>query len=990
MLPTEKKKITAVCVDCHEKIAAKCSGAPPSRAGRQHGGSVWPVLRYPNLNLVIYDRIFSCALGTARCEPWLDNAPKKEESKGKGADPGSFLEHLYGSSGVGPDADLIQMIERDCVDRCPSVKWESIAGLEQAKALLEEAVILPQVMPDYFQAGGTGWRVLMFGPPGTGKTMLAKAVATQCSTSFFNVSASTMASKYRGDSEKLVRLLFEMARFYSPTTIFFDEIDARVGLTNSSACETGFCVGSEESNETRQVSVLAATNRPWDLDEALRRRIYIPLPQDEGRKQLFEINLREAKRVDETGGDGTVNGGNRTTAFRRNVRLAIRCELVVKVKLGTDVAVAGLVEKTKGYSGVELDSCRLRSIGADVTNVCREAAMMGLRRRMAKARQEGVVQRAARLWSSKSLVEMHNLKQEVDVPVTQADFFEAIHNVNRSVGTSDASRIHRVLIVARRMRRGKACFKGREVLGEGEDVLLDLCKKVTERNVATVLLPEVLRSKQKLPQVLKLFHKLNKGNLAFVTLEALREDGNMKLKIDLHDFPERSAHVALCHWLSTAVAQKLQQSPNSFTCLVVTGHGPSGTELRDAALELFRTLRLDASPVPETPGWIRLVLTKGDLPTLRVLALHWGNEDLQRFADWMKEFGSGRDGSFALVDGLLLLEPARSQHVTTLIVHQSQKEIWTPSNRDIDSHETYQMTDSALHWKLGSVILWSLVWPTLHAASLPLAGLCGFQVNGRQRQRFLRRVLRSQVYYTMAAPFGLVMTPLRFPWRRFWLLDRDPPDVISEMFEMLGGDASVICFSAAAMTHWLMAISEDWRAWRFLAVHCQELETVQEHQVLQAASKLCWLYTVHHLVAAMVFAYYLVFDELAVLCCFGALFELPVCFTNLRDFVVTFHKELEEYFSRFPLVTPSFCRRWWRLTAVGVLLGRGTALGSFAYATALWGQELQAMPGAVRNGFQLFGSTFSLLSVLWSLQLLADRTADIYTLQRQSESLRSL
>eukprot|EP00913_Durusdinium_trenchii_P010043 g9424.t1 len=175
------------------------------------------------------------------------------------------------------------------------------------------------------------------------------------------------------------------------------------------------------------------------------------------------------------------------------------------------------------------------------------------------------------------------------------------------------------------------------------------------------------------------------------------------------------------------------------------------------------------------------------------------------------------------------------------------------------------MTDSALHWKLGSVILWSLVWPTLHAASLPLAGLCGFQVNGRQRQRFLRRVLRSQVYYTMAAPFGLVMTPLRFPWRRFWLLDRDPPDVISEMFEMLGGDASVICFSAAAMTHWLMAISEDWRAWRFLAVHCQEqsifftlffgelraadslrkeLETVQEHQVLQAASKLCWLYTV--------------------------------------------------------------------------------------------------------------------------------------------------
>eukprot|EP00435_Cladocopium_sp_Y103_P037476 s84_g9.t3 len=331
-------------------------------------------------------------------KPWMDNVPKKDESKGKGAEAGSFLEHVYGSSGVGPDADLIQMLERDCVDRCPSVTWDSIAGLEQAKSLLEEAVVLPLVMPEYFQGIRRPWKgVLMFGPPGTGKTMLAKAVATQCSTSFFNVSASTMASKYRGDSEKLVRLLFEMARFYAPTTIFFDEIDA-LGSKRGDASEHEASrrvkaellvqmdgVGTEEGTEgTRQVMVLAATNRPWDLDEALRRRlekrIYIPLPEAEGRKQLFEINLRE-------------------------------------VKLGADVAIPGLVDKTKGYSG------------ADVTNVCREAAMMGLRRRMQKARQEG-----------KSLVEMHNLKQEVDVPVTQADFLEAISNVNRSVGNEDLQR----------------------------------------------------------------------------------------------------------------------------------------------------------------------------------------------------------------------------------------------------------------------------------------------------------------------------------------------------------------------------------------------------------------------------------------------------------------------------------------------------------------------------------------------------------------------
>lgn len=351
-------------------------------------------------------------------KPWLDNAPdKKEKRDGKTADKGakggegnpnaaSFLEFLYGERKEGPDADLVQMLERDCVDRCPQVKWDVIAGLDEAKQLLEEAVVLPLVMPEYFQGIRRPWKgVLMFGPPGTGKTMLAKAVATQCETTFFSVSASTMASKYRGDSEKLVRLLFEMARFYAPTTIFFDEIDA-LGSKRGEASEheasrrvkaellvqmDGVTSGETQKNEgeddgveaprPKQVMGLAATNRPWDLDEALRRRlekrIYIPLPEPPGRRQLFEINLKNVKR-----------GGN--------------------------VIVDELVQRTYGYSG------------ADVTSVCREAAMMGLRKRMAQARAEGV-----------GLEKLKIMKDEIDTPVTQEDFLEALSNVCKSVGTED-------------------------------------------------------------------------------------------------------------------------------------------------------------------------------------------------------------------------------------------------------------------------------------------------------------------------------------------------------------------------------------------------------------------------------------------------------------------------------------------------------------------------------------------------------------------------
>ncbi|XP_069017644.1 katanin p60 ATPase-containing subunit A1 isoform X1 [Embiotoca jacksoni] len=294
--------------------------------------------------------------------------------------------------GTGYDKDLVEALERDIISQNPNVKWDDIADLEDAKKLLKEAVVLPMWMPAFFKGIRRPWKgVLMVGPPGTGKTLLAKAVATECRTTFFNVSSSTLTSKYRGESEKLVRLLFEMARFYAPTTIFIDEIDSmcsRRGTSEEHEASRrvkaellvqmdGVGGASENDDPSKMVMVLAATNFPWDIDEALRRRlekrIYIPLPSTTGRVELLRINLKE-------------------------------------LELASDVDLDKIAEQMEGYSG------------ADITNVSRDASLMAMRRRI-----EGLTPEEIRNIS----------RDEMHMPTTMEDFESALRKVSKSVSAAD-------------------------------------------------------------------------------------------------------------------------------------------------------------------------------------------------------------------------------------------------------------------------------------------------------------------------------------------------------------------------------------------------------------------------------------------------------------------------------------------------------------------------------------------------------------------------
>uniref|UniRef100_A0A803MNY4 AAA+ ATPase domain-containing protein n=1 Tax=Chenopodium quinoa TaxID=63459 RepID=A0A803MNY4_CHEQI len=189
------------------------------------------------------------------------------------------------------------------------VQFDDIGALEDVKKALNELVILPMRRPELFSRGNLlrpCKGILLFGPPGTGKTLLAKALATEAGANFISITGSTLTSKWFGDAEKLTKALFSFASKLAPVIIFVDEVDSLLGARGGSfeheatrRMRNEFMAAWDglRTKDTQRILILGATNRPFDLDDAvirrLPRRIYVDLPDVENRMKILKIFLAQ-------------------------------------------------------------------------------------------------------------------------------------------------------------------------------------------------------------------------------------------------------------------------------------------------------------------------------------------------------------------------------------------------------------------------------------------------------------------------------------------------------------------------------------------------------------------------------------------------------------------------------------------------------------------------------------------------------------------------
>ena len=236
---------------------------------------------------------------------------------------------------------------REVAIEVPSVHWDEVGGLDEVKQALREAVEWPIKKPEMFvDMGITPPKgILLYGPPGCGKTLLARVVATESEANFISIKGPEIFSKWVGESEKAIREIFRKGRTAAPAVIFVDEVDSIIprrggGYSDSGVTErvvSQLLIELDGLEPLQNVVVIAATNRPDILDPSLLRPgrfdrlIYIPPPDDTSRLQILKIYTK-------------------------------------KIPIGEGISLEGLTQSTRGYSG------------ADIQAVCNEAAMYALRR----------------------------------------------------------------------------------------------------------------------------------------------------------------------------------------------------------------------------------------------------------------------------------------------------------------------------------------------------------------------------------------------------------------------------------------------------------------------------------------------------------------------------------------------------------------------------------------------------------------------------------
>ncbi len=278
------------------------------------------------------------------------------------------------------DEYILERIRSEILKTNLNIGWDDIVGLNDVKKAINEIILWPMQRPDIF----TGLRgppkgLLLFGPPGTGKTMIGKCIASQCNATFFSISASSLTSKWMGEGEKMVRALFYLARESPPSVIFIDEIDSLLSQRSDNENEgsrrikTEFLVQFDGAgvNSNDRILVIGATNRPHEIDEAARRRftkrIYVPLPEKENRiKMVFQLMREYANNISED-------------------------------------ELQEIGEMTDGYSG------------SDIFNLCREATLEPLR----------------------EIEDIANFKANEIREISLADFKTSMKQIRKSVSAND-------------------------------------------------------------------------------------------------------------------------------------------------------------------------------------------------------------------------------------------------------------------------------------------------------------------------------------------------------------------------------------------------------------------------------------------------------------------------------------------------------------------------------------------------------------------------